>query len=276
MQRRFLALAGISVLLAALLPTARGAGAEVPDFDTLAIQIDKELKPFAVRLAAVTDFRVPEKADSFPGHYFALLVSQALSNRANHRYGVANHPSFDDDLAKLHIVDPLGSDRTNIPVSPAIGADVLITGMISRESNAYLLSVTPVLVPARQSLPSLTARVRANELLDAMFVPFPNDIPLVNDRHSDEISLPSCLDCPDPPYSDSARRAKISGAETFQVVVSVEGQVSQIHPIKLLGYGLDEQAYAAIKTWRFKPAKRKKDGMPVPVAVPIEVTFRLF
>ena len=275
MQRGFLALAGISVLLAALLPTARGVRAEIPDFDTLAIQIKKELKPFEVHLAAVTDFRVPEGADSFPGHYFALLLSQALSDRANHRYRVAHHQSFDDDLAKLHIVGPLGPDLTNLSVSH-IGADVLITGTINRDTSGYLLSVTPVLVPARESLPTLSARVRANELLDAMFVPLPKDIPLMNNGHSDEISPPFCVYCPDPPYTDPARQAKINGVENFQAVISVEGKASQIHPVKLLGYGLDEQAYATIKTWRFKPATRKKDGMPVAVAVPIEMTFRLF
>jgi outer membrane biosynthesis protein TonB len=39
--------------------------------------------------------------------------------------------------------------------------------------------------------------------------------------------------------------------------------------------GLDENAVAAVKTWRCKPAAGP-NGKPVPTIVPIEVTFRLF
>jgi TonB family protein len=38
--------------------------------------------------------------------------------------------------------------------------------------------------------------------------------------------------------------------------------------------GLDEKAIEAVKQWRFAPAR--KDGKPVPVAVDVEVNFRLF
>jgi protein TonB len=36
---------------------------------------------------------------------------------------------------------------------------------------------------------------------------------------------------------------------------------------------LDDNAVAAVRTWRFKPAE--KDGKPVAVSVQIEVNFRL-
>jgi outer membrane biosynthesis protein TonB len=43
--------------------------------------------------------------------------------------------------------------------------------------------------------------------------------------------------------------------------------------VKLLGYGLDEKAFEAIKSWKFRPAT--KDGSPVSVVVAIEVSFQL-
>jgi hypothetical protein len=43
---------------------------------------------------------------------------------------------------------------------------------------------------------------------------------------------------------------------------------------KPLGGGLDEKAIETVKTWKFKPATR--EGVPVPVRVVVEVTFRLF
>jgi TonB family protein len=38
---------------------------------------------------------------------------------------------------------------------------------------------------------------------------------------------------------------------------------------------LDEQAFEAIKKWRFKPATGS-DGTPTPAIVSVEVTFRLY
>jgi TonB family protein len=38
--------------------------------------------------------------------------------------------------------------------------------------------------------------------------------------------------------------------------------------------GLDEEAVKTVSTWRFKPALQH--GVPVPVQVQVEVSFRLF
>ena len=59
------------------------------------------------------------------------------------------------------------------------------------------------------------------------------------------------------------------------VLISPEGTAQQIRPQKMLGYGLDEQAYAAIKKWKFRPA-HNSDGTFVATIVPVEVSFRLY
>ena len=88
--------------------------------------------------------------------------------------------------------------------------------------------------------------------------------------------MPRCVYCPDPSYNDLARREKIQGSCVLEVLISENGEARQIHPIRLFGYGLDERAYELIKTWKFKPARTKKDDTPVPAIVPVEVTFRLY
>jgi TonB family protein len=88
------------------------------------------------------------------------------------------------------------------------------------------------------------------------------------------IGIPKCIACPDPSYSDQARSAKVSGIVVLHLIVTAEGQASNIQVKRSLGYGLDEQAIAAVGNWRFEPAVGPEDK-PVPVWTDIEVNFRI-
>ena len=58
------------------------------------------------------------------------------------------------------------------------------------------------------------------------------------------------------------------------IVVDAQGIVRNVKVAKSLGMGLDEEAVKAGNTWKFKPGLRQ--GVPVPVRVQVEVSFRLF
>ena len=88
------------------------------------------------------------------------------------------------------------------------------------------------------------------------------------------VSFPQCIHCPDPPYTEQARRAGLEGAVELQVVVGADGRASNIVIVKGIDKGLTERAVSAVETWKFKPATGP-DGDPVAVTVPIEITFRL-
>jgi len=89
------------------------------------------------------------------------------------------------------------------------------------------------------------------------------------------VGMPSCIYCPDPQYSDEARKAKYQGVVVLMVVITLEGRATNIQVVKSPGLGLDEKAIEAVRQWRFRPAVGP-GGKPVPAQVPIEVTFRLF
>jgi TonB family protein len=88
------------------------------------------------------------------------------------------------------------------------------------------------------------------------------------------VAYPMCNYCPDPQYTEQARRAKLNGTVELKAIVGVDGKAHNIEIVKALGKGLDEQAVNAVQAWRFKPAIGP-NGDPVPVAVPIQITFRL-
>ena len=88
------------------------------------------------------------------------------------------------------------------------------------------------------------------------------------------VGYPSCLYCPEPQYSEDARKAKYQGTVVLQVVIQPDGHATNIEIVKGPGLGLEEKAIEAVRTWRFKPALGP-NGTPVATITPIEVTFRL-
>lgn len=89
------------------------------------------------------------------------------------------------------------------------------------------------------------------------------------------ISAPEVLSTVNAEFSDEARRAKYQGVCLIGLVVDAEGNPQNVHVARALGMGLDEKALEAIRQYKFRPAM--KDGTtPVPVAITIEVDFRLY
>lgn len=88
------------------------------------------------------------------------------------------------------------------------------------------------------------------------------------------VGVPTCLYCPDAKYSEDARRAKFQGVVILQVVVTPDGRAAQIEILNSPGLGLDQEAVAAVNTWRFKPALGS-NRKPVATRITIEVQFRL-
>ena len=74
-------------------------------------------------------------------------------------------------------------------------------------------------------------------------------------------------------YSEEARRANITGDVVMEVVVRSDGTVGSARVTRGLGYGLDERATAAVRQWRFEPARRL--GVPVDVVVEVAMEFTL-
>jgi len=89
------------------------------------------------------------------------------------------------------------------------------------------------------------------------------------------VGKPECIYCPDPEYSDEARKSKYQGIVVLDVVVTTDGRVLDPRVVKGPGLGLEEKAIAQVKNWKLRPALGP-NGKPVTCRVTIEVTFRLY
>lgn len=74
-------------------------------------------------------------------------------------------------------------------------------------------------------------------------------------------------------YTEDARRRSIEGEVVLEIVVRRDGSVGDVKLIDSLPNGLNERAIAAVRQWRFSPAKRL--GQPVDVIVEVAVEFKL-
>jgi protein TonB len=79
----------------------------------------------------------------------------------------------------------------------------------------------------------------------------------------------------EPRYPPLALNMGLSGTVTVNTLISETGDVVRTEILKGIkgGYGFERAAEAAIKQWKFRPAR--KDGVNVKVWKPIDITFRL-
>ena len=89
------------------------------------------------------------------------------------------------------------------------------------------------------------------------------------------VGSPQCIYCPQPEYSDEARKAKYQGTVLLDVTVTADGRVISPNVIKGPGLGLEEKALSQVKNWKMRPALGPS-GKPVNCRVQIEVTFHLY
>jgi TonB family protein len=93
--------------------------------------------------------------------------------------------------------------------------------------------------------------------------------------YSRGMTMPICVTCPLPLYTDEARKVKMQGTVTLRVLVGADGRATQIRVARGVGYGLDDRAIETVRGWGFTPA-RDAARKAVPVWITIEVVFRLF
>lgn len=75
-------------------------------------------------------------------------------------------------------------------------------------------------------------------------------------------------------YTDEARRRGITGDVVMEIVVTRAGGVGDVRVLQGLGAGLDQRAIAAVRQWKFSPARRRGEAVDVIVEVAVEFTLR--
>jgi protein TonB len=74
-----------------------------------------------------------------------------------------------------------------------------------------------------------------------------------------------------PDYPSELRREGVSGVVTVKCTIDEQGNVVDPHVEKSSNNAFEEPALAALKKWKFKPAKQ--DGAPIAIKISIPIKF---
>ncbi|MGI4755469.1 MAG: energy transducer TonB [Janthinobacterium lividum] len=89
-----------------------------------------------------------------------------------------------------------------------------------------------------------------------------------------DVSAPQLIYQVDPEFSEEARKAKFQGEVLVHLIVDATGRPTQVRVIRPVGMGLDEKAREAVAQYKFRPAR--KGGQAVPVELNVAVNFQIF
>lgn len=77
-----------------------------------------------------------------------------------------------------------------------------------------------------------------------------------------------------PPSNDYAQKAQVAGVASYMVILGPDGKPAAVAVYRPIGFGLDENAVAAIQNAKFTPAIR--NGKAVTSVIDLAVNFRIY
>lgn len=235
----------------------------------------KALKPHPA-IVNVADFSSSDNVLLPQAHYLAWYLSSSLEVHGKTFLRVPDHLEFDKNVAKLEDSSNSALLLADLPkLGSRIGGDYIIAGTVEKTGSSFIVGLAALRVSDGTLVDSGTVEVRSSEFLDSLSAAITPE-PGQTLYHSgvNGVGMPTCSFHPDPAYTSLARAKGLNGVVVMQALISSDGRIQQIQLIRMLGYGIDEQAYNTVKAWKCKPAKDRQ-GNPVAVTIPIEVTFRL-
>jgi TonB family protein len=275
----------LSVSAAAQESASRLAPNAQAQMDSLATRVAGQIRQSKIdpENTKVFVFDFPSGVDkefSQLGRLLADRFSTALLNQAD------GFVVLDRQLLTAYLKDnwidqkEIQSNGIALAVARSMGATGVVRGDLEQDPDHQLLltlSLEGFGPPwSASSLLTLTAEFEAllKEPLPTFMraSPIPAE-PGVRMPGLDGVGVPQCIYCPPPLYDDAARAAKYQGTIVLSVIVTPDGRSDSILVLKGAPFLLNKQAIEAVQKWKFKPAE--KDGQPVRVRVPIEITFRV-
>ena len=174
----------------------------------------------------------------------------------------ANIPQTPGDISL-----PSPSDTDLSPVDPGLGAGPKINVIKPGLSKPIPPPSTPIASPPvrpRQTDPNSDLSNPPKPIDSTTF-----EVPDVDTTQA-ETKDPKAKYAPKPIYPKNAKRAEKEGKVMLQATIGIDGIPKDIVATTKLGFGFEEAAIAALKKWKFIPAKKKGKDVELRINIPIE------
>jgi TonB family protein len=276
-MRRVLTSIVTMIVATAGLPMS-GAQNTGPDLDAavaqLAFQIAGPLEKEKVKRVIVAELLDPDGKSHPVGRFLADKLAAVLLKE----YPALQTISFSHSQSPVRQVIPDDQAQALEETrrwAKNLGAKVVITGSFGKAPQGIGIALMAMKTGSGHMYAQTTGVV---PIFDEVAAISTEPIPAMKSRIAKAgvggVTVPTCVHCPIPNYSEEARAAKYQGTVVLQVVITPEGRAANISVVKGPGMGLEQMAIEAVKGWRFRPAVGP-DGQAVATLVPIMVTFRL-
>jgi TonB family protein len=239
--------------------------------------------PAAPPKILVADFPNRRNQWNILGQQFADALSDALQSRLGPA-AILPRAQFQQRMRAAGIaLDDLRNDKTLQWQATQLGVTHVLTGRLARNDDLTNLdlTLTSIAAPSQHATASAILSLPADmEKLVHEPLDWPPDpaapivCPATTDNHDHSVTIPKCILCAPPSYTDAARKAHWQGNLLLKLSINDQGLVTSAVTLAGAPYGVDDQALATLRTWQFQPATR--DGQPIPTCVSVEVTLRFY
>jgi TonB family protein len=231
----------------------------------------------------VIDFsNARDKQFSKLGSILADELAQSLSGFAS-GFQVEDRKSFSAYLKENWMgLEDLQSEAVCLTLARSMGGAGVIRGTMETDANQQLrINLrTDGLGPAWSAEAQFPLNGELQDLLKQPAISYARSSNAIQTEPGilqpgvNGVSLPVCVFCPSPDYTDLARVAKYRGTVELSLIVTKDGVVESVAVLKGAPFSLTGQAIEAVKKWKFEPAKAH--GQSVPVRVPVDIQFQLY
>jgi hypothetical protein len=247
--------------------------AQMPQLEALTNRLGTVLEAEDARTVLIADFNGEAGLVTLQE---VLLADQLWISLLNQQRGFTlNRDVLRKQLDKEHLSSGDLVGRTEIDAARAVGADVLITGRVERSEKELVVTVTASNISTQEHIDEQVWRVPRTESLDALAKqPIQASSPFYLSGQ-DGVSAASCAYCPNPQYTDTARKHRIEGKVSMMALIDSSGRAKHVWEVRGLPEGLTQQAMELVRQeWHFNPA-HDANGRAVPIVTCLDVNFRL-
>lgn len=279
----------VSIFLLLQLMGSTPALAQQKTLAPLAERVSRDLDRAGLKSAVVFVFSGPGEQNTELGRQLADEFAAAIS-AGGKPIGIVDRASLAPHIQKHGLAKYVGQLGVACWLAEQAGAKAFIGGSIEVSGDAVQVNVRSFATKECRRVSTQSLQLSLNEERRALVAtqlappqvtpPDPGDssasaFPGIVRAGQGGTTFARCAKCPNPTYSEEARRAGLDCTVLLRAVVTKEGRAEQIQIARPCPLGLTEKAIAAVQQWRFKPATGP-DGSPVNAWSPIEISFRTY